>query len=279
MHNSAQPMIKTIALIGLCLVVSGASHAWGGYGHRVTGYIAESLLTPAARNQTAALLQNATLADAAVYMDLQRKQLDERWPESDRWHYDNRPVCEGQATNYCKQENCATAQIERFRRILADSNAAGEDRALALRLLVHMLADIHQPVHMADNGDRGANDVYIRLHPQDEPLRLHEALDSEFLRPLTGKQSARRYANALTTQYRNRFKDWRRGDVARWADESHQLAAKEVYGRLPGFACNLRTREVIELPAEFSERARDYLPQQLAKAGVRIAAVLNRTLR
>lgn len=271
-------MIKA-TLLALCLVVPDISHAWGGYGHRVTGFIAESLLTPAARHQTAALLQNATLADAAVYMDTQRKQLDQRWPESDRWHYENRPVCATRQADYCKEEHCATAQIERFRRILADSNASSEDRTLALRLLVHMLADIHQPVHMADNGDRGGNDVYIRLHPGDQPMRLHEALDSEFLRPLTGQQSARRYAHQLTAQFRSRLKGWQRGDVSRWADESHQLAVKEVYGRLPGFACNLRTPEAIELPDEFSERAREYLPEQLAKAGARIAAVLNRALR
>jgi hypothetical protein len=139
-----------------------------------------------------------------------------------------------------------------------------------------MLGDIHQPLHMADNIDRGGNDVNVQW--RGKVYRLHEVFDSVLLREVTGKRGAARYADALLHNYDLRFKNWQRGDVALWAEETHRLAVQETYGRLPQFACNAHSAPPLILPDSYVQSAKQYLPEQLAKAGARIAAVLNDSL-
>lgn len=268
-------MKKPLAL--LLLVCISTAHAWGNLGHRITGDIADTLLTPTARKQVQQLLDNESLSTAATYMDEQRDTLQSRWPDSGRWHYDNQPACGD--SNYCRDGQCATRQIARFQKVLADRTASRNERALALRLLIHMLGDIHQPLHMADNQDRGGNDIAVRLYAGAERRNLHEVLDTELIRQLLRRDSLDEYVAHLTRQYHQQFSAWSRGTPTQWAQESHKLAALEVYGRLPGFVCGRTDRRTVTLPPDYLQRANAYLPEQLAKAGVRIAAVLNATLQ
>lgn len=261
----------------LMLLWAPAAMAWGGLGHRITGYVAEPLLTAPARKQMQWLLGDESLATAALYMDSQRDSLRQRWPLAAQWHYDNQPVC-GQAA-YCPDGNCATQQLERFRKLLANRQASRSERALALRLLVHLLGDIHQPLHLADNHDRGGNNVQVRLYPGGEPHSLHELLDTLLIQELVDGQRPRRYADELRQRYHSQLASWQRGNVGDWAQQTHQLAVTRIYGELPGFACNQNSTQTLTLSAAYLQQARAYLPEQLARAGARIAAVLNATLQ
>lgn len=265
--------VLLLLLSSICLCSS--AQAWGGRGHRITAFVAEALLNDAARAQVRGLLDGESLDNAATFMDEQRETLRQRWPESPRWHYDNRPVCTANV-RYCADGHCATRQIERFRKVLRDRKATKEERALALRLLVHMLGDIHQPLHMADNADRGGNDVEVRL--AGKTYRLHEVFDTVLVKQLAPDLSARRYAARLLNRYRTPIAQWQRGTLDDWVRDTHTLAVQDTYRGLPDFACRTSDAHVIELSAAYLERAHAYLPEQLAKAGARIATVLNQTL-
>lgn len=277
MHSDAADVSRLVlALIGLiAATLCSPAHAWGSRGHRITGQVAEALLTGTARREVRALLEQKELDTAATFMDAEREALEQRWPESPRWHYDNWPAC-GSESRYCADGHCATRQIERFRKVLGDRSAPQSERALALKLLVHMLGDLHQPLHMADNADRGGNDVQVEL--DGKVYRLHEVFDTVSVKQVGGKHSARRYAASLLKRYDARVADWRRGTLGDWAQESHALAVREVYGALPGFACNAHSPDIIELSPAYLQRMREYIPEQLTKAGIRIAVLLNRTL-
>lgn len=266
---------RVLLLLLSSICICAPAQAWGGRGHRITAFVAEALLNDAARLQVHGLLDGEGLDIAATFMDEQRETLRQRWPESPRWHYDNRPACAANA-RYCADGHCATRQIERFREVLHNREAAKEERALALRLLVHMLGDIHQPLHMADNADRGGNDVEVRL--AGKTYRLHEVFDTVLITQLTADLSARRYAARLLDRYRTQTAQWQRGTLDDWARDAHTLAVQDVYGGLPDFSCRTSGAQVIELPATYLQRAHVYLPEQLTKAGARIAAVLNQTL-
>lgn len=268
----------TPALLLLSLLCTHSAAAWGNLGHRITGHIAQAMLTPAATKQVRQLLNEEPLAAAATYMDTQRASLSERWPAAEKWHYDNQPVC-SQQTNYCRDGNCATRQIERFRALLSDKSAARNERALALRLLVHMLGDVHQPLHMADNADRGGNNLNVRLYAGGQRYRLHEVLDTIVIKDLIGQQRLSAYGDGLRQRYETQLRGWQQGDLRSWTQQTHQLAVTRVYGALPAFACAQRVTQTITLPARYVQDARQYLPEQLAKAGARIAAVLNATLK
>ena len=250
--------------------------AWGHLGHRLTGLIAESQLSKSAREQVQMLLGDESLAAAATYMDEQRDRLKQRWPASERWHYDNQPVC-GTSSRYCADDNCATRRLVRLQTLLADPHTERSERALALRLLVHILGDIHQPLHMADNADRGGNDVFVRLYAGATRYRLHEVMDTVLLKELVGAQRPRAYAQQLIERYRPQFATWQQGNMATWGQQTHLLAVNRSYGSLPGFACNTHGA-TMTLPAAYVQDAKRYLPEQVTKAGVRIAAVLNAVL-
>ncbi len=267
-----------IPLLLLGLLCTQHAVAWGSLGHRVTGHIAESMLTPHAARQVQQLLGEEPLPAAATYMDTQRKNLSERWPAAERWHYDNRPVC-SRETGYCRDGNCATRQIDQFRTVLADTTRSRDERALALRLLLHMLGDVHQPLHMADNADRGGNDLNVRLHAGGQRYRLHEVLDTVLLRELMGRQRIGAYASSLRQRYSAQLRGWQQGNLQTWTQQTHQLAVTRTYGALPAFACGNRINQTITLPDSYVQDARHYLPEQLARAGARIAAVLNATLK
>lgn len=269
-------ILRLLILLGL--ICAHDVFAWGNIGHRITGDIAAAMLTPQAGKQVQQLLGEEPLAAAATYMDVQRKTLSERWPAADQWHYDNKPVCHSN-TAYCSDGNCATRQIERFRALLADRSAARAERAMALRLLVHIIGDIHQPLHMADNADRGGNNLNVRLYAGGQRYRLHEVLDTIVLRDLIGRQRAKSYADTLRQRYQANSRAWQQGSPQTWAQEAHQLGMSRVYGALPGFACGERVIATLTLPDAYVQDAKRYLPEQLAKGGARIAAVLNATFK
>jgi hypothetical protein len=271
------PKVLNRCLLALCLLWLHDAVAWGTLGHRITGTVAESLLTATARRQIHVLLGDESLANAATFMDTQRAMLSERWPYADRWHYNNQPLCSNQLTP-CPHGDCATKKIEEFRLLLADRRATRDERAMALRLLIHMLGDIHQPLHMADNADHGGNTVMVKLDDSGQVYNLHEVLDTLLIRELIGSQRSRDYAMSLTQRYQAHLRDWQRGTVAGWAQQSHELAVAHAYGDLPGFACRHANQQTIMLTERYLQNARQYLPEQLTRAGVRIAAVLNATL-
>jgi hypothetical protein len=279
MKVSLRPFLSLSIIVAatFCVLHSDISFAWGNLGHRITGLVAEELLTPLAKHNVESLLGDETLADAATYMDTHRDEMRERWPESAKWHYDNREVC-GDTLN-CRDGNCATQQIEHFLRVLADKNSPRQQRALALRLIVHMIGDIHQPLHMADNHDRGGNDVWVRMYAGAERKRLHEIFDTALLWDNLDHQRDTYYAHELLSRYRTQIKTWQEGDVTHWADESYQLGSSMVYASLPGFSCRKDEVHTITLPSTYALRAHQVVDIQLVKAGIRIATVLNTTLQ
>ncbi len=276
-NSIAFPACLRILVVASVMLYANPSFAWGVLGHRITGLIAEPLLTPAARHEVQSLLGDESLADAAPYMDTHRDELRERWPDSARWHYDNKEACG--ATLYCRDGACATQQIVRFRNVLADRHASQQQRALALRILVHLIGDIHQPLHMVDDHDHGGNDVWVRLYPGAEKRRLHEVFDTALVRDNVNHHRDYIYARELLSQSRSQINAWQRGDVDSWARESYALGVHQVYGLLPGFACGHEISNTITLPAEYVRNAHELVAIQLAKAGARIAAVLNTTLQ
>lgn len=268
-----------LTLIGLLpsLVWVSSAHAWGFQGHQITGLIAESLLTEPAKRQVQQLLGNESLSAATTYMDKQRSALSKRWHLSSHWHYDNQALCKFQP--YCLDGNCATYQIERFIRVLADRNASAADRALALRLLIHMLGDIHQPLHTTDNNDRGGNSVKVRLSTGKRQYSLHEVMDTVLVKQLIGSQRIDAYAKQLSTTYQPQFSRWQIGLPKDWAAQAHTLANQQVYKQLPEFACGTPPKTTLTLPEPYLRSAKTYLPEQMAKAGVRMAHILNSTLK
>ncbi len=278
-----------LAIVGLALAVllPESGWAWGAEGHRVTGLVASELLTPKARLRLNQLIPNSDLADIAIYMDVNRQDLAIAIPGSDKWHYDNEPVCKTKTyAEYCPDGNCASSKIPVFFKVLADPASSDQARAQAIRFLVHMIGDIHQPLHAADDEDLGANLKFVTMPdaPADlPPRRLHAVWDSDLVKLITRGRSEPDYARQLLGAYDDKqIAAWQTGSIRDWMKESWTLSSTITYGKLPGFSCGQPWPSSQAAPQALTrgyvDAALEPIPAQLAKAGARIAWVLNTAL-
>ena len=176
-------------LVWLVLVLCLQPHtvfAWGNEAHRVTALMAQEMLTPRARSAATELLDGGNLADASGYMDVYREALKREIPGSEAWHFDNRPICNKSAASdkpatgapeYCQGGNCLSAQVPRLFGILANHSRERGERQQALRFLVHMVGDMHQPLHASDDNDAGGNRKLVLMPGGKIPINLHLAWD------------------------------------------------------------------------------------------------------
>jgi hypothetical protein len=235
--------------------------AWGPNGHRVAALIAENHLEPGARAEVKLLLGGQTLAEASTWADDAREQRN--WRQSAPWHYVNIPDGQTYASSRKNRRGDVLQAIERFRKTLADRRASPAKRVDALRFLVHFVADLHQPLHVGRAEDRGGNDVEVRWFGR--PSNLHQVWDSGIL----GRQrmSAERWAASLDRAGPERVDGWLDSSPLDWAVESQELRP-QVYRIGDGNLGERYLRENLLI-----------VRRRLLQAGVRLAALLEQTLR
>jgi hypothetical protein len=222
----------------------------------------------------------ADLATFGLYLDHNKDRLDEEIPGSRTWHYDNIPICRRKPhIEYCPNGWCASTQIARHRDILADAHESKAHRQFAIWVLTHLIGDIHQPLHAADNDDRGGNAIKVRL-PWGRSANLHGAWDTDFIEHSLGGKNEITVAQNLLMKFGSRKTDWQKGTVQAWIDESHQFAKTVAYGKIAGFTCGADLKHTrISLDQNYADEATTVVEEQLAKAGYRLAYVLNVSLR
>lgn len=254
--------------------------AWSAPGHRITALVAEQSLSGEARRTLREITGGEPLEDVALWLDQQRDGKKSTWPGMERWHYDNRPVCDP-ATSFssqCADGNCPLAAYDRYVKVLADPAAGREARLDALRVVVHVLGDVHQPLHSGDNGDRGGNDVAVDMGPGQPPRALHGNWDRELVDRAKGRDSNRQFARRLARKYARDAARWQTGTVRDWMQESYDIARTFTYPRLPGFVCGRPVASPVQLSPEYRAEGARIAEERLARAGIRLAGVLNATL-
>ena len=268
----------TKATIGfLALAVSALAPstilAWGNEGHQVIALIAAGRLTPSARSEVADLLggdARDSMENASIWADYIRLTR----PETAPWHYVNIEIAASgySAATDCPADNCVVAQVLKAARIVADHQLLQPVRAEALRFLIHFVGDLHQPLHCADNRDRGGNEVTVVIGA--EQTNLHAVWDIDVVAALG--QDPRETASALEAQMTPEDEaSWGRGAPADWANESFGVAKRVIYAGLSGQG---GTEAPIILPRDYAARMRPVTATQLERAGVRLALLLNEAL-
>jgi hypothetical protein len=164
-------------------------------------------------------------------------------------------------------------KIDQFRRELADPSASPAQRLVALQFLLHLVGDLHQPLHAADDRDHGGNDKQV-IAPGETLGSLHHYWDNVFVGRL-GKDApavSQELIGAIRPALRA---DAMRGTPASWALESFAIAKTEVYGQLPPAGAD----GVRHLDERYVNEAMVTVRHQLQIAGLRLAQVLNEALR
>lgn len=261
--------------------------AWHDEGHRIVARVAERLINDKARAELRRILGtdevSRGLATAATYMDDHKPMLAKQTPGMSNWHYDDLSICgEARPASFCKDGACASAAIDRHIAMLADPANNDGVKLQSLRYLTHIIGDIQQPLHAADNGDQGGNGV--KLTPVLESYgfydNLHSLWDGYWVKKAlrTSKLKEADYGDALVTRFASRANEWTAGDVQSWIKESNGLAQTIVYGKLPAFTCGKPYNEKLTLSADYLSAGDELIPQQLFKGGARLAGVINSAL-
>jgi hypothetical protein len=242
------------------LLVSGQAMGWGQTGHRVTGAIAEQYLSENARQAIEILLPNEDLAEASTWADEMRSDPDLFWQKTaNPWHYVAVPKGKNYVEIGAPGQGDAYTALDKFARTLKSSEASLADKQLALRFIVHIIGDLHQPLHAGNGTDKGGNDRKLSFFWEDS--NLHRVWDSGLIdrRQLSYTEWTARLSRKITKQ---QAKQWMVTDPQLWIAESAKI------------------RDTI-YPKE-NKISWDYLYQHLPTAtlrlqmgGVRIAAYLN----
>jgi len=264
-----------------------AAYAWSEEGHRFIAELAYSQLTPHARAEVERLIATDaadpvegcainSIGDASVWSDCVRRIPSFRNQSS--WHYDNIMVCGAvpPRESWCANGNCATVAIERAIRRLQDRRASDRDRLRALARLVHMIGDIHQPLHAADNADRGGNDVRVRFTASgaDRSLNLHAAWDDALFAYARAAPAWRTQIGELMRANRQR---WSEGDPLAWALQSNAIARDFIYARWPEpLVCGQAPQASVLIDRAYADAAIPVVQSQVAKASLRLSSTLNR---
>lgn len=262
---------------------------WGPEGHAIVADIAQAHLDPAAAAEVATLLQlegNSRLDQISSWADGNRND----YPNTGPWHYVDTPLAASSydAARDCVQGNCVVAKLDEYTQVLANKAETPQARLLALKWVVHLVGDIHQPLHAEDHDDKGGNTVQTQFFGKG--TNLHSMWDGGILRHALDLHPGPNYTfdhavvqgdattldAAITAAQRAAWAP--AGGLPQigaaavdWANESHLLAQTEAYTDIDkpsGDAWSQR----------YQQKAWPVIQTRLQQGGVRLADVLNEAL-
>jgi hypothetical protein len=262
-----------MVLVGFMFFATGSPQealAWGRMAHRAATRLAETRLTPRARAAIRDLLdEGESLADASTWADENSQNI----PGSAAWHYVNVPISAPRYSWRDCHDNCVVSRLEEFRQILADSQAPQPRRRMALRYVVHLVEDAHQPMHVGDRRDRGGNNVQLQFF-DDDFTNLHQVWDSGLLRNAY-RNERELFGDLIELARGPDARDWTTGSAEDWINESLD-AARQAY-RVPGSHQLLRSG--MRISRAYQNANLPVAVKRLSQAGVRLSHVLNECLQ
>lgn len=252
---------KLLFVVVVVFVITGFStiDIWGPTGHRATGEIAEKHLTKRAKKKIEKLLKGESLAFVSTYAD--QIKSDKKYNKFYSWHYINMPLDSDYETTEKNPKGDLVTGIKECVKTLKDKEASEEDKRFYLKMLVHLMGDLHQPMHIGRKEDKGGNTIQVQWFKKG--TNLHRVWDGDMIKEW-GMSYVELACNSkdLSKEQINAIK---KGTVLDWVKDTHTLT-KKVYNSVE-VGENLKYRY-----------SYDYFPvvrEQLQKGGIRLAKVLN----
>jgi len=278
-------LLAGVVALTLMALPNGA-RAWSPEAHRVIAHLAYEQLTPTARAAVDDLIQKAPLQQTPT---CQVASIDDasNWPDCVRAvrgfdslaadDYENVPLC-GVVPKivYCPRGACLVDETRHAEAVLMDRAKPPLERLRALEEVVQFVADLEQPLDTANNGDhRGGDD---RVTIDGRPSTLRRFWQTDVVEQALGRSEVAAEASLRSSVKDNANGPWRDGEPFDWLMDSHRLAVSTVYGKLSAPAACGRPAPPQALTKVYLRDADRVVRQQLAKAAVRLAGVLNDSL-
>lgn len=241
-------------------LLPGIAKAWAGPGHQLIARLAEDHLEHRVHERLVALLGTPDLAAVSTWADdlMRTPECDHTEP----WHFINIEDGSDLESSERSPRGDLMRALEHFDAMLRDPHGGEQERAWAARYLIHLVGDIHQPLHVGRRADRGGNDIAVQF--LGKPTNLHLVWDFHLI-----DQAVVTYgdlARWVKNQPREVIAAWQRSSYRGWLDESlhYRQAAYDTGGST--------------LDRVYAERHQPLIELRLAQAGIRLAALFNELL-
>jgi hypothetical protein len=256
--------VKRIVLFACIFALPFYSLAWGVLGHRIVGEIADSYLTAKAKAEIKKILGNESVAMSSNWADFIKSDTSYRYLNP--WHYINldKGLSEEQLHQFLHADT-ATDVYTKMKFLVAElkkKNQSLDKKKMYLRLLIHFVGDIHQPMHTARREDLGGNRVKVSWF--NTPTNLHAVWDESLVN--FQQLSYTEYANVINFTTAKQRQQWQKQSMSDWVVESYKIA-ETLYPEIK--------EDNQKLSYDYNFRHIQTVNEQLLKGGVRLAGVLN----
>jgi len=236
-----------------------AKPTWGPTGHRTLSEIAEKHLSKKAFRKIQKILDGQSLAFVSTYAD--EIKSDKKYRKFSPWHYVNFPFNKTYQESKKSQYGDLAVGIETSVNIIKNPNSSKEEKAFYLKMLIHLIGDLHQPLHVGRAEDKGGNSIFVKWH--GKKTNLHRVWDEDMID--SWGMSYTELARSAKELDKKQIKNIEKGSVADWINETQSLAVM-VY----------QSAEKNEnLRYKYSYDHIGLVRSQLQKGGIRLAKILN----
>ena len=250
-------MVKILVIYTL---LSSFVLGWGKTGHRIVGEVAETYLTKNAKTQIKKLMGHHDLSRMSNWAD--EIKSDPNWKIANDWHWCTIP--DGELYEKDKHSGKAVEKVNDFISVLKNKKSKKEDRQIALKFLIHLIGDLHQPMHVGNGIDRGGNDIKLKWF--NAPTNLHRIWDSDLIN--LQELSYSEYSDYLMlNEDRGKIRKWQGDDVLIYIHESRDMRTQ----------CYDFSGE--NLKWEYFYKHKNLLEKRLLQGGVRLSGELNRIFK
>lgn len=249
--------MKKLVLIIIGLFAVSEGFGWGATGHRATGLVAEQYLSAKAKKRIKQILNGESLAMVSTWMDEIRS--DSTYNYTTDWHWTTIPDGGRYEDVESNLDGKVVMMIEKFTQELKAGKLTPKQEQEYLKMLIHMVGDMHQPLHVGKPGDRGGNDVKVKWFRSES--NLHRVWDSEMIDDT--KLSYTELAQSLGTPDKETIKKWQSTGVRDWAMESvsYRPQVYDIGNSNLGY--------------QYSYKYFSIAKTRMLQAGVRLAGLLN----
>lgn len=259
--------LKMMVFAGL--LYSAEAYSWGVTGHRTVAEIAQRHLSKKAKRNIKKIIGSQKLANLANWADNVKSDTTNVYKETEVWHYVN--VKSG--LNYNEFESSIKAltnanlysQILKEEAVLKNKASSKEEKIFALKFLIHLVGDLHQPLHVGHAEDLGGNQIQLSFFREN--TNLHTLWDSKLVD--FQKYSYSEYAGVLDIKSNAEVLKDQSGTLESWLFESYTKASK-LY---------TQTKPNTNYSYDYNYKFSPLLDEQLYLGGVRLAKILNEVLQ
>ncbi len=253
-------MTKQIAILLLLLMLPTTSYGWGKRGHDVIAHIAECHLTKGVLEGVTELLDGRSMVYYANWMDSASRTA--KYRDTYTWHYFNMEMRDDCSTAKRERHGDLLTAAEELEARLRDESLTREERGVALRMYIHIIGDMHQPMHIGREEDHGGGDIPVVYFV--ESTSLHAVWDYHIV------EGCHSWSYSEWQQQIDRLNEAEvravtAGGYAEWIDATHEVT-REIYRRTPAEH---------RIFYEYVDHFTPIVEQQLLYAGLRLAAKLN----